>query len=305
VLGAVGIIFAAVALATFWLPMLRGPIGWTGIVAGTLGLLIAIVGLVVAARSQGAGWVWNVDGASGSAVGLVLDIVLGISFGMFSSSAPQQQVVTRPTLPPVVEPTPAPVVPEPEPAPRPEPVWTDAAQAIVQGPIKASVVSVGVEQLRMENLDLSRLSRPKPKPMLKVVLNFENQSSDRIVEVPGWVGGGDLIGKGVGELLGSEAGKALQAATATALLTDNVGNKYQQAPAGLLTGGGLVDGGLPGGAGVRPGQGRQVELIFDPPLETIEYLRLELSPAGFSGTEALRFQIPRPMIKGLPQAKGA
>ena len=108
--------------------------------------------------------------------------------------------------------------------------------------------------------------------MLKVRLNFENQSSDRIVEIPGWVGGGDLIGPGVGELLGAEAGKALQAATATAVLTDNVGNKYKQAPAVLLTGGGLD---TKGGSGVRPGQSRPVELIFDPPLESVEYLRLD------------------------------
>ena len=103
VLGAVGIIFGAVALATFWLPVLGGLIGWTGIVAGGLGLIVAIVGLVVAAMSHGAGLLWNVAGASGSAVGLVLAVVLGISFGLFTArAAPELPVVVqRPALPPV------------------------------------------------------------------------------------------------------------------------------------------------------------------------------------------------------------
>jgi hypothetical protein len=34
-------------------------------------------------------------------------------------------------------------------------------------------------------------------------------------------------------------------------------------------------------------------------LETVEYLRLELPPAGFSGTDSLRFQIPKAMVGGL------
>ena len=67
--------------------------------------------------------------------------------------------------------------------------------------------------------------------MLKVRVTIENTSNDKIVEVPGWVGGGDLIGQGVGQLLGGEVGQAVQTATATAKLTDNAGNPYKQAPA--------------------------------------------------------------------------
>ena len=43
ILGAVAIIFGAVATATFWLPMLGGPIGWTGIAVGALGVIVGIV----------------------------------------------------------------------------------------------------------------------------------------------------------------------------------------------------------------------------------------------------------------------
>jgi hypothetical protein len=155
------------------------------------------------------------------------------------------------------------------------------------------VDSVGIEQVRMESSDLSKLSRPKPQPMLKIVISLENVSADRIVEAPGWIGGSDLIGQGVGQLLGGEAGKAVQSATATALLTDNVGNKYPQAHMLSLFGAQLN---LGPEQGLRPGDAKQFELVFPPPLETIDYLRLELSPGGFGGEDPLRFQIPKEMI---------
>ena len=95
ILGAVAIIFGAVATATFWLPMLGGPIGWTGIAVGALGMIVGIVGLVVAAMTKGAGLILNVAGTSSSAVGLVLSVVLGVTFGMFAAS-PAPQVTAKP-----------------------------------------------------------------------------------------------------------------------------------------------------------------------------------------------------------------
>ena len=50
IVGAVAIVLGVVALATFWLPILHGPVGWTAIVAGALGLVVGIAGLIVAAH---------------------------------------------------------------------------------------------------------------------------------------------------------------------------------------------------------------------------------------------------------------
>ena len=146
----------------------------------------------------------------------------------------------------------------------------------------------------MENADFTTLKRPKPQPMLVVKVTIDNTSEDRIVEVPGWVGGGDLIGQGVGQLLGGEAGKAVQAATATATLVDNIGNPYKQTSGLMLSGLGALNRDV----AVRPGQSSQQDLVFPPPLPKIEFLRLELAPAGFSGGEPLRFEIPKSMIGG-------
>jgi hypothetical protein len=293
ILGAVSLVLGILALATFWLPML-GALGWMGIGVGSLGLILGIAGFVISARKQGSGLALNIAGTSSSVVGLVLTVVFGVMFGLFGSKPSPPIVAVLPTPPPVV------VAPEPEPepeapAPPPEPVWTDASQAIEQGPIKASIASAKIEQVRIESADLSTLKKSKPQPMLKVVVTIVNTSVDRIVEVPGWPGGGDLVGTGVSELLGSDAGKALQTATATAKLNDNTGNAYKQVALMSLFGAQLPS----GDHAVRPGKSKQLELVFPPPLDTIEYLRIELSAAGFSGTEPLRFQIPKEMIAGM------
>ncbi len=115
------------------------------------------------------------------------------------------------------------------------------------------------------------------------------------------MGGGDLIGQGVGQLLGGETGKAVQATTATATLSDSAGNNYKQAHSLSLFGAQLDFG---ADHALRPGDTKTVEMVFPPPLDSIEYLRLELSPGGFGGTDPLRFQIPKAMIGGMSATAG-
>jgi hypothetical protein len=265
--------------------------GWIGIVVGALGLLLGAAGLVLSAMQNGSGLYLNIAGTSSSVVGLVLTVVFGVLFGLFSSASPKT-VVSLPIPRPVVPVSEAPPPAEPE----PEPVWTLASESIQQGGIKASITSVKIEQVRLEGSDLSQMNkRQKPQPMLKVKVKIENTTADKIVEAPGWIGGSDLIPKGLNQLLeGSEAGKAVHAAAPTATLNDNVGNPYKQTPPHMVFG---VQVGTDNA--VRPGKSAEKDLVFPPPLETIEYLRLELSPEGFSGSEPLRFQIPKEMIKQL------
>jgi GYF domain 2 len=305
IVGAVGLIFGILALSTFWLPMLGGLMGWTGIVVGGLGLILGAVGLVLSAMQKGSGLYLNVAGTSSAAVGLVLTVVLGVTFGMFGHPpAPRPVVAQKPALPPAEPPPVVEVAPPAEPEPPPEIVWTDAGSPIVQGPIKASIGAVGIQNVKLEGTDLSTLRASKPQPMLKIVVTIENTTTDKIVQVPGWPGGGggllggsvDAILKQTGVLEGSEAGKTIESATAGATLVDNVGNNYAQVPALRLFGAQTL---LGEDSSLRPAKACQKDLVFPPPLDTIEYLRLELSPAGFGGSEPLRFQIPKAMVNGL------
>ena len=298
VLGAVAIILGTVALATCWLPYMGGLVGWTGIAVGGLGLIVGIVGLVVAAMKQGTGLTLNVAGTSGSAVGLVLAIVLGIVSGFFSPAPVPKPVVIVKAPAPVVVPPPKQEAPLPK-EPEPEPVWVDAKEAIQQGDIKASIVSVAIAKVVLEGGDLSLGTfgkRQKPQPMLKVRVAMENTSADKILEFGGWHGTADMLGQGVGDLLGGELAKAAKSASAGALLTDNINNKYKQQPTFSIAGAPIA---LGANASLRPGKTIESDLVFEPPLESVEYLRLELSPAAFNGTDSLRFQIPKEMITGL------
>jgi hypothetical protein len=293
IIGGVAVILGTVALATCWLPMMGGLIGWTGIAMGGLGLITGVIGLALAAQHKGSGLMLNISGTSSAAVGLVMSVVLGVVHGMFTSAP-----APMPTPPAVVaKVTPTPAIPTPikQPELPPEPVWTDASQPIQQGDIKAQIVSIKIEQLRLE--DITTMKRGKPQPMLKIKVALENTSQDKIVEFPGWIGGGEMVGQGLGQLVAGEAGGALaQLAGSGAILADNVGNKYKQTPISLVFGGALT---INQDNSIRPGKVAEKELLFAPPLETIEYLRLELPPAGFSGTDSLRFQIPKAMVAGL------
>jgi hypothetical protein len=307
ILGAIGLVFGILALATFWLPILNSPLGWTGIVVGGLGLLLAGTGLAISAMRQGSGLYLNIAGTSSAAVGLVLTVVLGITFGLFSSQQPQPVVVNRPApLPIVEEPAPPPELPkESEPPPPPEIVWADAGEAIDQPPIRAKIAAAAIEKIRLESSDLGTIKRGPLEPRLRIRVTVENASQDKIVEVPGWTGSGGLLGGALeGELAGaaasllgnSDAGKNVKAATATATLVDNADNNYKQVPAFQVFGAKIIGG---EDVSLRPGQSRELELVFPPPLATIEYLRLELAPGGFGGSEPLRFQIPKAMIAGM------
>jgi hypothetical protein len=294
ILAAVALILGTLALATFWLPAF-GAMGWLGIIVGGFGLVLGIAGLVISAMHQGSGLYLGIAGTSSSIVGLVLTIVFGVMFGMFSAApAPPIAIPLPKPIAPPPQVVAAPVQVEPEPESEPEPVWTDISQSIEQGAIRASIISAKIEQVRLENADLSNMNRrPKPAPMLKLLLAIENTTPDKIVEVPGWTGAGGLVPKELEVAVEAALGKSGQGVTATAILTDNAGNTYKQTPLHMIFGAKVV----PQDQSLRPGNITQTELVFPPPLETIEYLRLELPPNGFSGTEPLRFQIPKSAIQ--------
>ena len=155
----------------------------------------------------GSGLPLSIAGTSSSAVGLVLTAVLGFVVRNVLEHA--QADGGRQTNGGRSEP--APQLPQevaPPKEPEPEPVWFDAARGFEQGDVKAGIGAVAIEQVRIE--DVTTFKKPKPQPMLKVKVVLENTSTDKIVKIVGWVGGMDLAGQGLGEVLGNtEAGKAL------------------------------------------------------------------------------------------------
>jgi hypothetical protein len=89
----------------------------------------------------------------------------------------------------------------------------------------------------------------------------------------------------------------------TATLTDNFGNEYKFRSFPVTTkpfhnfGGelGLVP--QVESSSIHPGVMLVDLLVFEEPLENIDYLRLQLAASNFQGDGHLRFQIPRSMIR--------
>ncbi len=296
-IGAIGLTFGILALGTCWLSLVESIFGWVGIAVGALGLLVGITGLVVAALQNASGLVLNVAAATSGLVGLVVSVVLGIQTGMFAKPTPPVVsaapiiVQTPPPPPPKIE------EPQPEPEPPPEPVWTDASQPIEQGPVRATITSAAIEQVRLESANPLSMKREKAAPYLHVRVQLENISTDKIVTSPGWmgVGGSSALGA-VGQALGeSDIGKQLVGATAAALLVDDKGNSYPQIDAIRLPSSQAEMG---RNLSLRPGDSSEKHLLFDRPIDNVEYLRIELAPGGFGGSEPLRFQIPKSMWTG-------
>ncbi len=297
-IGAVGLTFGILALGTCWLSLVESIFGWVGIAVGALGLLVGIVGLVVAALQSASGLVLNVAAAISGLVGVVVSVVLGIQSGMFAKPAPPV-VAAAPII--VHTPPPAsPQVEEPKPEPElpPEPVWTDASRPIEQGPIRATITSAAVEQVRLESANPLSMKREKAAPYLHIRVQLENISTDKIVSAPGWMvasGSSGALGA-VGQALGdSTLGKQLVGATAVALLVDDKGNAYPQIEAIRLP---SSQAELGNNLSLRPGESSEKHLLFDRPIDNVEYLRIELAPGGFGGSEPLRFQVPRSMWTG-------
>jgi hypothetical protein len=79
-----------------------------------------------------------------------------------------------------------------------------------------------------------------------------------------------------------------------ATLRDNFDNSYKRISFGL---GSHPVGAVERSESIYPNKSVTDVLVFELPLETIEYLRLELPAKNFGGTGMLRLQIPRSMIK--------
>ena len=279
ILAGVALIFGILALATCWLPILGGLMGWTGIIVGALGLLLGIGGLVLAAMHKGSGLALGIAASSSSLVGLVLTLVLAIQFNLFGAP-PKPIVVAMPvTPPPVIAPPKLEEPPPKEPEPEPEIVWTDASQPIDEPPIRATITSAKIEQVRMENADLV-----KDEPA-QAAADAENQSEARKHER-----GQD---RGVRRLDGRAATWSARAwLNSWATMPAKPCNPPPPRPRSLTTSA-TPTSKRPAccwpaprricnpDLALRPGQSREAELVFPVPLPQIEFLRLELSPAGF------------------------
>jgi hypothetical protein len=139
-----------------------------------------------------------------------------------------------------------------------------------------------------------------PTKNLAIQVLIENTSTTRKIDFLGWSGAmpNTLTLK---ELLGGVVANKSNVTTLSApernaaSLADNLGNPYKRISLDL---GAQIPGQISMATSLYPGKRLDEDLlVFEPPIDKVQFLRLELPAAAFGDSGSLRLQIPKAMIR--------
>jgi hypothetical protein len=268
-LGISSLVLGILALLFAWIPL----VGMVSIPLGGLGLLLGIAGGVVALLRRGSGVGFPIAGAAvsllaiGVAVawlGFIGRAVQAVGEEVRAKNATNQKMFTASDPSPGASPE---APPDSQAAQQAE--WVDVTKgAAQQGDVRIWVPTVMVGDVPLRHLGHSSISESK---YLMIRLRIENASETRKIGYESWAANGRrLLQKHVPHL------------------TDNFGNTYKPVTFGLTT---EVEGQLEAES-IYPGKYIDDLLVYEPPIDKAEYLRLELPASAFGGTGMIRLQMP-------------
>jgi hypothetical protein len=269
-MGIVSLVVGILALLLCWLPMMNR----LGYVVGGLGVVLGLLGFVVASQHRGASMGFPIGGLVLSIVGLVLAFQMDQGVQRIKTAVkdafaedktsrsrqPSRNAATRDTKSGATGKT------KPEEPKR----WSDATKAIVT----REEVAVSIASARIDRVIKTGIAgRQQVGPFLTIAVQVTNRSGTRKVDFRGWNNDLDLLGP-------------------RCTLVDEHGNEYAQKRTG-------VDGKYEGQVlteTIAPRGSMNDVLIFEPPVDAAQELRLEIpgGPLGREGT--YRFMIPRRMF---------
>jgi len=284
-LGIVSLILGVVAFLICWIPL----IGVVSIPVSALGVLLAAIGLLVALVRRGSGIGWPIGGGAVSGLALAIGIAQVAALGGAAeairqsgehANRTQQEIVTAgvpsgSTREATARNTPEADMPAAQSPPAaPEPEWASAKNAVRQGDIELRVMRVltGKVPLRSGFGDGESSSEDD---LLAIHLEIINRSQNKKIEYRSWLG------------------RDIAFSRDYATLQDNFGNTYKRISFGFGTK--IV--GHTESESIYPGKSLGDVLVFELPIDTAEYLRLELPAKNFGGEGMLRLQIPADMIQ--------
>ena len=150
--------------------------------------------------------------------------------------------------------------------------WADASQGVRQGDVEVRVTSV-----KIGPVDFKDFNNPDTEhKMATIQISIANLGQTKKLQYESWGSSGSFL------------------STDHATLSDNFDNKYNLMRFGALTpvkGQRTLE-------SLYPGKSVSDVLVFEPPIATADFLKLELSAEAFGGTGKLRLKIPRSMISG-------
>lgn len=258
-------IFAAICLVMGW---------FTGGITYYVAVPLALIGFL--ASFLGRGNLRIADLAVNFLVLLPAAIILALHLAglpMTQKGGPQVAVATTPaTQEKVVEK--GAEEPQPEQVKAKEPVWRDATK----GPLALGEVLVQVKEVKVDAVkggDLAQiLDAIEPgaskKKALHIQLQIGNVSKTKKIDHQSWT-------------------------RSAVKLTDNFQNSYSMAGGGDLLA--ALSGQQSKTEAIHPQTSIFDQLVFELPLDNVQYLRLALPAENFGGRGTLYFQIPRTMIQ--------
>ncbi|MCC7407449.1 MAG: hypothetical protein IT442_05220 [Phycisphaeraceae bacterium] len=289
-LGVASIVLGALAFLICWIPLL----GALGIPLSGLGLLLGMLGLIIALFHRGSGVGFCVAGMAICGLSLFLAVTVTkavvTSIQEVSNSTRQQAIEDQSTHQEVVPgkapathpsaPSPEPVVPAPStpspttPTAEPEVTWAPATSPVRQGDVQVRVVSVRVDKVALQS-PFSEGGSLTKESLLAITLELTNVSQNRKLDYHTWAGADFTVERDY------------------ATLQDNFGNTYRRIGFGLTT----QPIGRTEQASLYPGKAQTDVLVFEEPVAGVEYLNLELPAANFGGTGMIRLRVPASMIQ--------
>jgi hypothetical protein len=257
-------------------------VGIVGLPIAAVGLLLGLVGGIIAIEQKRSGIGFPIAGSATSVLALLVGgIWLALGYGL--ANRPQKDQKAAQTVSPLspvdtgrsVRGAPSSAASPPSSKardlPPSEPEWADASkQAAQQGEVRVRVSGVRIDLVALKGLTGNRTSKDK---LLQIDLTIDNLSATKLVHLRGW-GGAEFEG--------------------FPSLQDNFKNSYRKVSFGIFD---RPVGQVERNDDIYPGKSITDVLIFDVPVQGIQYLRLSLPAENFDEEAELRFQIPATMIR--------
>jgi O-acetyl-ADP-ribose deacetylase (regulator of RNase III) len=273
VLGITSTVIGVIALLIGWVPFL----GLLAMPGAVIGLILAVVGGIVAIAKKGKGIGLPILGGIICACALVLPILStgGVSAAIANASKKQAQDA-KVTVVPKADNAASPAAATPQAAsPAPEPpkvVWNAAANALRLGDVQVQIKGVKVRKIAVK--DFMGGDQESSDDLLAITVEVSNLSAGKKIDFATW------------------RGEHMSFDRTYASLTDDNENTYKRIDFGATT---KIVGGVDNES-IYPGQAITDVLVFEKPVAAAKWLHLELPAKNFNGEGVLRFEIPAGMI---------
>jgi hypothetical protein len=281
-LGIASMVLGILSFFTCWVP-------FAGLIFSGLGLLLGLAGLGMSIARKGAGIGYGIAGTAVCLVGLGMGAIfmLFVSGVMAAISEASEEIAVQQARPPAqarptalsLEPASPTVVDQATSAPpveaqKPqEPEWNDASQPLALGDIRVSITEVIVGNVPLERI-ITETQGQSEDELLLVRLKIENTSQRKKLDYSGWMSDWASL-------------RDIEAE-----LTDDADNRYRKINFGTSH----VVGAEPAGS-IYPNKSLSDAIVFEMPIDGVEYLRLRLTGNAVGEEGEFRFQIPASMIE--------